>query len=163
MPFLLRTLRKNKFVEELQPEWVPQGDLQADVLKDLQTSSNKLSVWQIDDECTNLSRVLAAVAATKNFLANIDYALVDIDVIAELGLTMSETPGEVPDEVASESHRDLVQLSAEKVTELARAISDRATLERHSKTQVRKTLIHSIDAGYIDESSLKENLAHKLR
>lgn len=163
MPYLLRTLRKNKFAKETQPEWVPDGEVQSDALRDLQTEGNELSVWQIGDDLSDLGRVLAAVAATRDFLSNIDYALLEVDAIRELGITLSETPGQVPDEFVSTLHRDLSHLTARKVAELAAFISSSAVLKRHSLSQIRNLLIDSIQTGFIDQSVLSESISDKLR
>lgn len=162
MPLILRTLRKNKFVRELQPAWVPQDDIQADALKDLETTDNDLSVWLIEEDLSNLERVLAALAANRDQLANIDFALLDVTVINNLGILIQSTPGLAPDQAVSLLHRDLIQLTATQLTQLAQALATHARLERRSKSQVRLLLLDSLTAGYIEISSLKEGIANKL-
>jgi len=159
---ILRTLRKNKFVRELQPAWVPQADVQSDALKDLETLDNELSVWLVEDDLSNLARILAALAANRDQLANIDFALLDLEVITTLGLLLQPTVGLTPDRTVSLLHRDLAQVTATQLTQLAQAITTHARLERRSKSQVRAFLLDSIAAGYIEFESLKEGIATKL-
>ena len=162
MPLILRTLRKNKFVHELQPAWILQDEIQADALKDLETTDNDLSVWLIEEDLSNLDRVLAALAANRDQLANIDFALISLDVLTELGLLFQATPGVTADKEVSLLHRDLIRLTANRLASLAQAIKRYARLERRSKAQVRSLLLDSIAAGHIDPSSLKEGIASKL-
>lgn len=164
MPYLLRTLRKIKFARDEQPHWVPIGEVQADALKELKTGDNVLSVWEIDDERANFERVLTAIAGAQQHLANLDYALLDIRVVHELGIAIVESPGEVPDgSVANEWHRDLVDLTAGKVAELAKLILIHALLERRTMSNVRDMLKRGIEAGHIDPSELTEDVMKKLR
>ena len=162
MPLILRTLRKNKFVHELQPAWILQDEIQADALKDLETTDNDLSVWLIEEDLSNLDRVLAALAANRDQLANIDFALISLDVITELGLLFYFLPGVTADREVSLLHRDLIRLTANRLAALAQAIKRYARLERRSKAQVRSLLLDSIAAGHIDPSSLEEGIASKL-
>lgn len=162
MPFLLRTLRKNKFDEELQPEWVPDSDIQADALKDLQTTDNCLSVWQIDDEKTHLNRLLAAIAAGRENLANIDYALIDIAEVTGLGLDLVKNDGQILDDAMKTFHRDIVKISAYSLGRLAVVIQEKANLERLSKQGTRSAILDSVNAGYIQGSDLKEKMKEKL-
>ena len=82
---------KNKMSKLLRkvdskPHWEPDGEFSeyigagkapADALRDLATTDNALSVWQIDDNETNLDRVLAAIASTRQFLLKIDFLICD--------------------------------------------------------------------------------------
>lgn len=162
MPLLLRTLRKNKFVRELQPAWVAIDDVQADALKDLESSENQLSFWLLDDALSDLDRLLAGLAANRDQLANVDFAVIPLEMIIQLGIRIEENPGDCLDPQMSLLHRDLSQLTARQVAELAKAISLHAQLERRSKAQVRSLLLDSIAAGYLDVTAMKEGIAGKL-
>lgn len=117
MPLLLRTLRKNKFVRELQPAWVPADDVQADALKDLESGENQLSFWLLDDELSDLDRLLAGLAANRDQLANIDFAVIPLEMITQLGIRIEENPGDCLDPQMSLLHRDLSQLTARQAAE----------------------------------------------
>lgn len=159
---ILRTLRKNKFDVEQQPNWVPEGDLQADALFELKVEDNALSVYQISDDLSDLERVLAAIAATREHLANIDFALLDSSNLTRLGITARNTPGNVPDLVVKGLHLDLVHLTVLQLAELAIAIMQSAKLERRTMSKVRSLLLDSIERDYIDSADLKEGVREKL-
>lgn len=161
MSLILRTLRKNKFIRELQPVWVAHDDIQADALKDLETSDNDLSVWLVADDLSNLNRVLAAVAANRDQLANIDFALISEEALSQLGILLRKTPSVTPDHEVSLLHRDISQLTARQVASLAHAISKDAQLDRRSKSQIQAMLLVSITTNYIDRASLKPDVANK--
>ena len=155
MPFLLRTLRKNKFDEEQQFEWVPDGDIQADALNDLRTSGNCLSVWLVEDSEETLLRLLAAIAAGRDHLSNIDYALIAVSEIQKAGLELVENDGQILDDAMKALHRDVVKISAFSLGKLAVAIQEKAELERLSRGRVKSIIRESIDAGYIQRSDIK--------
>lgn len=78
MAFILRKLdRKASFY---LPDWLDEDDAQADALSSLRTKDNRLSVWRIDDDRGNLRRVVAALAAGRDFLDKLDYAVIDRQV-----------------------------------------------------------------------------------
>ncbi|MCB0062240.1 MAG: hypothetical protein KDE19_09000 [Caldilineaceae bacterium] len=162
MPFLLRTLRKNKFVRELQPAWVPADDVQADALKDLESGENQLSFWLLDDGLSDLDRLLAGLAANRDQLANLDFALIPLERIIELGIRVEENAGDCLDAEMSLLHRDLAQLTASQLAALAKTISLHGQLERKSKSQVRTLLLNSVAVGYLDIETMKEGIANKL-
>jgi hypothetical protein len=77
------------------PDWVPTGEVPADCLNDLQTSSNELSVFLIPaeraDELTQ--RLAAALVAKKNALSHYDYALLSPEAIADIPIRTEVTLG----------------------------------------------------------------------
>ncbi len=162
MPFLLRTLRKNKFVRELQPAWVPADDVQAGALKDLESGENQLSFWLLDDELSDLDRLLAGLAANRDQLANLDFALIPLEKIVELRLQIEENPGDCLDAQMGLLHRDRAQLTASHLAALAKTISLHCQLERRSKSQVRTLLLNSVAVGYLDVEAMKEGITNKL-
>ena len=122
MPFLLRAIRRNRWRPEL-PTWLGSDDVPADPLGDLSTLDNKLSVWYVDDAQQNLGRVSAALAAGREKIDKLDYALIDIDTLTRLGIESKKTPGESPDDHANKNwHYDLHRLSGKALTSLAKAI-----------------------------------------
>ncbi len=105
------------------PTWLGSDDVPADPLGDLSTLDNKLSVWYVDDAQQNLGRVSAALAAGREKIDKLDYALIDIDTLTRLGIESKKTPGESPDDHANKNwHYDLHRLSGKALTSLAKAI-----------------------------------------
>ena len=88
MAFLLRKIRKPRWYKQDLP-WVAANDIQPDPLGDLTTSENKLSVWYVKDDKSNLDQVLAAIAASSGSLSNLDYALFNEHILSELKIEQS--------------------------------------------------------------------------
>lgn len=55
-------------------------------LSSLRTKDNRLSVWRIDEDRGNLHRVVAALAAGRDFLDKLDYAVIDLQALDSLGI-----------------------------------------------------------------------------
>lgn len=133
--------------------WLPDGELPADPLNDLGTQSNELSVYHITANRSNLDRVIAALAANTDNLSNIDFAVFDENVISELGIKIKKSKGKSPDDQVNNWHSDLYELTATKVLSLARAIKDRAKIDR--KVQVLNMVADALINGQIDRSRIK--------
>jgi hypothetical protein len=74
MALLLRVVSKPKWVA---PDWMPTGDVPADALTDLRADNNELSVWRVEPDQSDLNTALAAMAANRERLDKLDYALID--------------------------------------------------------------------------------------
>ncbi len=158
MPFILRKIRKSKWYKSEGTPWLAQGDLQADSLGDLTTQQNELSVWQIQDDLSNLDRVLAAMAASTHQISNLDYALLRQELLP--GIKTKSTLGMSLDEDANIWHIDLIELSAQKLFALANVIQSQAQIKRKPEKEVLKLVAQAITSGQIDRYRLKpESLA----
>ena len=118
MPLLLRKIRKNRWFLYLL-----EGEIPADPLVDLATSANRLSVWYIEADRSNLERVQVALASNGEYVSNFDYALFEDRLLEGLNVKISQTVGSTPDESANvEWHRDVEELSASKLAEIAKIV-----------------------------------------
>lgn len=162
MPLVLRTIRKAKWYRHEGVSWLEEGELQADALGDLVTKNNELSVWIIRDDESNLEQVVAAMAATRHHLSNFDYALFDLQHLSDLNIRMQHTRGESPDEQANAWHRDLIELSASKIMQLAKIIMEEAERRRVSEKQIRRMIIRAVNADQIDRAQLAPGIASKI-
>jgi hypothetical protein len=74
MPLMLRKIRKARWYQHNQADfpWLLDEDIPADPLGDLVTNDNELSVWQINDDKSNLHRIAAALAANSDDISNLD-------------------------------------------------------------------------------------------
>lgn len=143
MPLLLRTVRQNRWFKEPAAPWLERGDVPADPIGDLRTSQNALSVWHVEPDRSNLERVVRAVAIGKERVDSSGWVLFDSELLSPLGIDVVEVPGGTKDEGAKQWHRDLVNLSGNKLAALARAIIERG----ESGTVQKKRLAALIDAG----------------
>lgn len=163
MPFMLRKVRKAKWYRNRDVPWLGEGELQADALSDLGTKGNSLSVWWVEDDKSNLERVVAAVAASADRPSNVDFALFDVGILSDLEIRIEQTLGGSPDQVSNDAwHRDLVELSSSKLANLAEEIRGRAEITRILETDVVILLVSAASSGQIDQSLLKESMAEKI-
>ena len=161
MAFIFRKLdRKAAFyrIDSLED-----GDVQADALYDLRTSSNALSVWLIEENLANLNRVVAALAAGRETLDKFDYALIKLKSLDDLGIEVVKAKGVSCDDQANELwHLDLQGLSGAKLVDLAYLIQEQAEFERVQKSAVEILIVTSVDEGFIDSTRLGERLRLRL-
>ena len=161
MAFILRKLdRKAAFY---RIDSIKDGDVQADALFDLRTFSNALSVWLIEENLANLNRVVAALAAGRETLDKIDYALIQKQSLDDLGIEVVKAKGVSCDDQANELwHQDLRGLSGAQLVDLAYLIQEQAALERVQRSTVATLIITSVDEGFIDLTRIGEKLRARL-
>ena len=137
--------------------------MQADALNDLRTSSNELSVWYIEDDESNLEHVITALAASGDTVANLDYALFDLQLITNSDIKIHQSPGITPDErVNALWHRDLIELSASKIMRLATIIFTQAEIRRVSKKKLLRMIAQAVSTGRIDRAKLRPKMVAKV-
>lgn len=159
MAFILRKLdRKASFYPR---DWLDDDDVQADALSSLRTKDNRLSVWRIDEDRGNLHRVVAALAAGRDFLDKLDYAVIDLQALDSLGIQAVRADGLSPDDGANQRwHHDLNRLSGRRLVALA--VKMRGGLARKSRSNVRALITESIHSGFIARSRIKTGLLQSL-
>jgi hypothetical protein len=144
-----------------RPVWLAPGEIPADPLKDLITSNNTLSLWHIEDDRSNLERVIAAIAATCDVSSNFDFVLFDRRQVEDLAIKLEFHPGDTPDEKANASwHYDATELSASRLVNLAtRMFSDKAVIER----LLEKNVLALIAAAVLEQRINLAKLSQRLR
>jgi hypothetical protein len=137
--------------------------LQADALGDLSTSNNTLSVWYVEEDRSNLEQIITALAATHQSLSNFDYALLEVQVLSGLNIPINPSPGNTPDGEANVSwHRDLIELSAQNLLELAQAIMARGEKARVSEREVRRLIGQAVASGRIERTRLQPRVRDEI-
>ncbi|MHC5935486.1 hypothetical protein [Nostoc sp.] len=148
-------MRKNKWYKTETTVWLLPGEFQSDLLGDLATSGNKLSVYSVEHDCSNLERVIAALAANCDNIANFDYVLFEETILKDIGIKSEQTKGETPDETVNNCHLDLIELSAFRLVDLAKQILARGKVERFSLPEVTNFLADSIQKGYLNKAKIR--------
>jgi hypothetical protein len=162
LALVLRKIRKSKWYRHDGVKWLTADGLQADALTDLRTEGNALSVFLIQDDKSDLNRVVAAIAASADHLSSFDYALFDESVIRDANLKVVNRPGATPDPIVNSSHhRDLIELTTESVLILVNAIRD-APRERKLPGEIRKLLANAISEGNLSIEKLTPHLRESL-
>lgn len=159
MPLILRKIRKRRWDESEDLAWLAEDDIPADPLGDLSTTFNALSVWYIEEDRSNLDRVVAASAAGRERLDVLDYALFDQELLSQINIKIKESPGATPDVEANEWHRDLVELSAAKLVNLAKVMLRNAERRRRLPKELDQLIAKAVASGRID----KERLSQRIR
>jgi hypothetical protein len=148
VPFVLRSGRRSR--------WYPDAIIQ-ETLKDLQPDiNNKLSVWLIEDDRSNLMRVICALATWREEIENVDYILTDYQVIVTLNISIEHTLGASADEEANERwHRNLCDLTEQKRLDLAQAIKQKCESVRIPQKDIAVLLADGIIAGRVNRGKMR--------
>ena len=142
---------------------MPEGDVQADSLGDLPTKGNKLSVWFIKENMSNLERVITALAANCDSISNFDYALFSEEILKNETIKVEKSKGESKDgEANDEWHRDLCELSAKKMLYIAQHIFNEGKIERIQEKQIGQQISNAVKTGTIKLAALKEGIRTKI-
>lgn len=160
MPRFLRTVRKARWSN---PSWAGglASDQQGDALADFSTTSNALSVYLVDSEDA-IQQVVAGLAAGRSSLSNLDYAVIEADLLDRMNLQAVQTPGQTPHQEANNLHHDIVNLTAANVLGLVQSITIN-NVQRVPVQKVKAFLERSIRDGHIDTGALGDSLSRKLR
>ncbi len=165
MSFILRIIRKNRWYTDDDYPWLEENEVPADTLGDLVTQNNELSVWSIDDELSNLGRLLAALAANRDKLDKLDYLLFSPEILNQVNIEFQKTDGLLPDIHANDWHISLLNLSAHKASDLATFIwfSPTTQKKRLLKNKIATLLLQSIHEGNIALDQLKPKLRDEIK
>lgn len=155
MPLILRKIRKAKWYRSDAVPWLTKDDLQADAFVDLGTKANRLSVYVVEDDQSNLERIVAGVAANCDFISDFDYTLFAQEALDEIKINAEDTFGETPDAVVNTWHRDLVELSSANIFALANVIGTRAERRRVLSKRALELVAHAIGSGQIERYKLR--------
>ena len=157
MPLILRKIRKSKWYKSDAVPWLEEGKLQADALVDLATKGNRLSVYLVDDDYKNLEQIVTALAAACDYISDFEFALFNEEVLHETSIKIEDTVGDTPDPVVNTWHRDLSELTANKIMALATVISTQAVRRRLLSKRVLELLVEAVVSRQIDRAEVRLN------
>lgn len=162
MPLLLRKIRKSKWYKNDSVPWLEEDEVQSDALGDLVTSNNTLSVWLVEDDKSNLEQVIVALASTVDNISNLDYVLVNSDLLLNIGIKIEQKEGLTPYVKANKWHRDLEEMTTIKLCKLAEIIFIHSEKNRVSQKEILNLIRNAVQNGQVDKDSLKDGIIHKL-
>lgn len=162
MPLILRKIRKAKWYKGGGVPWLAENDLQADALGDLLTKGNRLSIYLVDDEYTNLEQIVTALAANCDYISDFDFALFNEEALQNINIKLESTEGDTPDATVNSWHGDLVELTADKVIALATVIWTRAEKRRFLSKRILELVVKAVASQQIDRARLKKGLMEKI-
>jgi hypothetical protein len=162
MGFFLRKITKAKWTKP-EESWLMSHEIHADTLVDLRTSENRLSVWYIENDKKNLNNIIIALASNCDEVSNIDYALFDETIIRDNSFEIRQTTGKTPDEDANKTwHRDLIQLSADKLVILAKNIYRFSEKERIYWKSVKNDIKEALSSGRLNKDKIKPKIQEEI-
>ena len=165
MGYILRKIRRAKWLNHAGASWLKTDEIQADALFDLKTTSNILSVWYVEQDQSNLNSIIAALATSRtDRISNFDYVLIDEKYLDELGIQKVKKDGDTPNSKANRLwHIDFVELTARTIYLFAQVISRRGQLNRLHQKEVLERVRNEIYAGNLEFNKMKEELQNKIR
>ena len=164
MPWIFRALNsksrwnKQKHQEAEEYSWLQENEIPAETLTEVvgrDIRNNELSVYLVEDDPNKIERLIAAYAANRDNLQNLDYKLVDYDKMLSQDFVFKETRADVPDETVGQWHRDLHQLTVSQLVAFTTLLYRDAESKRVQKKKVGKLIADSIQAGYIDKDKIR--------
>ncbi len=162
MSLFLRKIHKSYWMQNL--EWITDEEVQADVFRDLQTDTNQLSFWLIDREKNNLHRIIAGMASNCEHVPTFDLLLLPEERFSDLDIKKEKTVGVTHDNsINQEYHFDAMELTTNKLNELAIVLKKHAEIQRINNKKVASYLAKSVKDGYIKFESLKDKIRDKIK
>ena len=145
-----------------RPSWLDASanDWQGDALGDLNTSKNVLSVYLVYTP-EMMEQVIVGLAATRDDLANFDYAIIRAETLAHLSAGTIREDGETPNWYANTLHYNIVNLTAADLFTLVQSIAP-GDVRRIHWQDVRTLLRRAFDAGSVDRASISEKIVARL-
>lgn len=160
MALLLRTVRQNRWFKTPDVDALLNADdAPADPLGDVRTTNGTLSVWRLNDDRSNLVRIVRAVAVGQHEIRSQGYVVFDDALVNQAGIQIDNAArGNSSDDRANDWHCDLVKITANSLISLVKAIL------RHGESGVvlEKTLVASVLQG-IENRELPESARAKCR
>ena len=159
MARFLRVVRQGRWSRPTWKASIPQ-QWQADALGDLATQGNALSVFLVDTQQTT-DQVIAGLAAKRKNLTNFDYAVIDSNLLTNLGVRTEPQTGETLHPEANQLHHNIVELTAINSLMLVRSIPPESVVRVQWK-RVGVIVKQEIEAGYIKKHDVSEGILDKI-
>ncbi|MFH1563085.1 MAG: hypothetical protein ABIF11_06695 [Nitrospirota bacterium] len=160
MSILFRKLERKVYMDPQKANEL--GGPQADALKNFKTKENALSVYEVENELTDIERILAAIAGTRDNVQEVEYASFDSNLLAEHEIKTNKIKGDTADDEVNNLHIDLIDLTAKQLYLLASSIQKDGKLIRILKKEIGIKITEGLKEGYLDKNKINEKLLHKL-
>ncbi len=149
----LRTTRQGRWYTYPVVDWLGEDELQGDALSDIMVKDGRLSVFSVASDADR-QRVAVALAANREDITTMDYAVFADSRLRELGITVQQTKGDTPDETVNELHYELGNLTVERLALLTRIVyaGDHKRIRRR---QIKELLSEAARSRRLDEKRIK--------
>ena len=158
MAYFLRKLDRSKAAFH-KCDWYCKEDVQGDALSGLRTQDNCLSIWWLEADHANLDRIIAALAATRQFRVKFDYAIIPQSNLGRLDVTLVQTKGTSCDDKANQNwHYELRRLTGTSLLRLANIIQNNGQCARRYEREVEQLIRDAIENGFIQLDCINSRL-----
>ena len=163
MPYYIRKIRKSKWYKNSSALWLSDGELQADAIGDLITKGNKLSVWFIETDESNLDNIILALVTKFDNSSNLDFTLIEEASITKAGIKTQLSKGDTEYEEANNKwHYDLIELSSDRLFSLSTIIASNSDkIKRYREKKVLEIVKKFVDDGTIKSESIPESVKER--
>lgn len=146
----------------------PDATIAGDVISDLRTQGNTLSVWCADSK-EDINDAIVAMSLNRTDVSKMIALLLDEKDLAAMQISFSsDNPGKAPGAVDSikNKHRDLVEIDYKRLGELSdymmKVVHDKAKRIEISKPNLKKLLIQYKEGNKIILDEMNTDLRVKL-
>ena len=160
MTTIFRKLSQKRYWD--RTPWLGADDAQADTPRCLKTNENRLSIFVLEEPEVQMERVVAALALSRDSLAHLDLAIAPETVLEVCRIQGDRVQAKTPDSEVNEWHIDLVELTATKIAELARAIKSEGEIKRYNLGDVKEAIRKSLNTNYIVAEQINGKLVQSL-
>lgn len=142
--------------------------LTGDIIADLRTIDNKLSVWRADTQ-EDINDAVVALALGKDKLCKINYIFIEKSDLDKIGIDIAECLGDVKgvDETILSKHSDLIELDYWMLGFLAENMANSAKNEEKRITKTKKDVERLLneykDNNRINVDEIKQELKTSLK
>ena len=150
MALLLLKVRHENWFKEAAAPFLELGDAPADPFVDLRTKQNLLSVWEVEDDRSNLVRVVRGIAVGAQRPDHAGYILFEPGRLEAAEIEIRITAGGSKDNGINGRHRDLV-LSGKKLVALARLLLLHGETGVVTKPEILESAEEGIRTGELPE------------
>jgi len=142
LPFLLRKINYKKWIRNPDLDsWLNENEIPADSLNDLifNLKNNSISAWKVEDDNSNLNDIIIALATNPDYISELSYILIDLNILPKYGIEYNEISGETKYNKANQLwHLNLIKLSGKKALILAQEFFNKGEKKRIYKKQLLK-------------------------
>lgn len=160
MTAFLRSIRRGRWAQHPDIDWLQPGELQGDALTDLRTTGGVLSVFAIDG-VVDQRDIVMALAARRDNISNLDYVMFDDDGFAASELESVRADGDTPVVEVNRVHYHIINLTTERLARLATIMSS-GERGRVTGKRVEALLRQAVREGRMNTARINPNLLARL-
>lgn len=160
MAAFLRKIQQGRWAQHPDIDWLQPGELQGDALSDLPTSNGVLSVYAVDGG-VDWQDVVMALAASRDNIAHLDYAMFDDGGFAAADLEVVQANGDTPVVEVNRVHYHIINLTTDRLARLASIVGS-SERGRVTWKQVEALLRQAVLEGRLNKAGMKEKLRDRL-